>query len=951
MLPLKKLPIRVPLKAFHINRRLVQDSLVVGAALTIMVVLLDLAGALTPLERWLYDRRAYYCQFFSPPPTDTLVHLDVDDNTLDSVGAWPWQRSTLAEIFDEIALAGPKALAIDVLFPEPQKVELRKRPDGTLYEVDHDAALAASLQNLGSAIIAVDTPFNPPDPPLNKSLVEILSANAELPSSTATDLLKKRGFTQRDAADAVLRFYDVSRREGILDRILVELNNRPRSEDELRRTVLVTDPSPYAPLFDAQFRIATNIRAVRDILLPINPTFPPPYETSLSLTPIKPLTVATRRTATITYPRYSDGVVRSVPLFVASDGKMIPQLGLALACQMMGTKLQDIRYVGDSLVIPRAGKPDLKVPVRSLYSAEQRTQVPLLVDIPWFGGHRWEYMYDPKRMAPAQHLSLNVVWGIVEARRKIAQNIREIDAALLSLIPQLGKDELEKFQARKLAPDDFSSRKAIIEWVKGEIAPTVEDINVRAATRPSDLDPSEKIIMLGQASLDAAVKQVTALEHEVPMQRARLRAELNGRAAILGFIGTGLINDKVTTSLHSECPGVMIHGIIYSSLITGELWRALPGWLTPLSTLVLGAITATTAARFPPSRALLSAVLLAIIFLLINWLLLFDYGNMTLGAAAPLVAIGTVWSGCTLARLILERYERALITKKFRNYVDPKLVDYYLKHPEQVKFEGQTREMTVVFTDLGNFTALTAKLGEQTVPLLNDFLARMVPVIRSNNGYVNKFLGDGIMFFYGAPEPSPMHARDAIATVLQMQSVLAEFNQGLVESGLPPVTLRAGVSTGHMIVGDAGATDASDYTVLGDAVNYGARLESANKPFGTSTLISRRGVELGADGFLLRPVGKLAVVGRQEKEPEMTYEVLARKADASPRQMRQAALSQQAVDHFVAGMIKDCIATLDTMDAELGTSKYSAIYRAECQRLLKEGLPPDWDGEFILSQK
>src|SRR5213075_1857754 len=150
------------------------------------------------------------------------------------------------------------------------------------------------------------------------------------------------------------------------------------------------------------------------------------------------------------------------------------------------------------------------------------------------------------------------------------------------------------------------------------------------------------------------------------------------------------------------------------------------------------------------------------------------------------------------------------------------------------------------------FTKLTEKMGSETVQLLNALWSALVPVIRRNDALVNKFLGDGIMFFYGAPEQSPFHARDAVNTVLQVRKALAEFNEFSAAKNWPQLALRFGISTGKMIVGDTGEPEGgrTDYSVIGDYANLGARLESANKIIGTTTLMTDRTVELAGDGFL-----------------------------------------------------------------------------------------------------
>jgi adenylate cyclase len=303
----------------------------------------------------------------------------------------------------------------------------------------------------------------------------------------------------------------------------------------------------------------------------------------------------------------------------------------------------------------------------------------------------------------------------------------------------------------------------------------------------------------------------------------------------------------------------------------------------------------------------------------------------------------------TLLGFVTEVAERGRITKRFRAYVDPTLVNYVLENPDKPAFEGHEREMTVVFTDLKGFTALSEQLRGGIVKLLARYIELMVPVIRRNNGYVNKFIGDGILFFFGAPADNPNHAADALATLLEMDRALGPLNAELEAQDLPTLTMRAGVSTGTMFVGDAGPSFASDFTVLGDRVNLASRLESANKVTGTRNLITSRTIRLAGDGFLTRPVARLQVAGK--REPVVVHELLGRKADVDARTVRLADLSTRLFEAFKSGDFPTCRATADELRREFGAAaeKLATLYLERCATA---GAPDEqWDGHIALAEK
>jgi adenylate cyclase len=339
--------------------------------------------------------------------------------------------------------------------------------------------------------------------------------------------------------------------------------------------------------------------------------------------------------------------------------------------------------------------------------------------------------------------------------------------------------------------------------------------------------------------------------------------------------------------------------------------------------------------------------------------------SMVLGAAGyagvdPGVII-TALAMVVLAIGLAEDYhrsekERKHVTRRFESYVDPALVKYVIEHPQTTHIHGEVRELTVVFTDLEGFTALTERLREGAVTLLNEYLKLMVPLIRTHNGYRNKFLGDGMMFFYGAPEENLDHAIHAVATVLKMQETMVRFNELIAErrqnlgDDLPLLTMRTGVSSGQMIVGDAGPEEASDYTVLGDTVNLGARLESANKQLGTRILLSERTVQLlPPDLFLLRPIGRIQVVGLTRAV--MVYEPLAHVSTATDLQRRTADLHRQLVDCYVRSDFQGCLELANRSEQELGEKKLSALYRELCERHLRTPPGPHFTGQIVLNEK
>ena len=952
-----------------LSRRRSVDSVVVGCLLTLLVISFDSAGWLSQIEFPLYDLRAKAFQFFLPRPTDKLVHLDLDEGVLDAVAAsentgWPWPRDLLAEMVDEVALAKPKVLGLDITFPEPQPIELRpEQPPATQPAhgqpyagpsryVDRDAIFGESLKRLGVALIPVSLPFRPRAQPsdLQLALRAELARDLNAPQAVLVERLRARGVNPPDLAEQVTREYLAAWRVEMSGAIEREVRAAPIARELVKQRLLKLDHSDLVleGTFDELYDRALSASRIMQFSRPIPPGLPALFNTELELLPIPPIAAAARYSANVEYAPFPDGKVRAVPLFARHGDRMYPQMGLAMACAQLDVELQNLRFGGDSTVIvPTRDGREIVVPYRA-YRSAALGEIPTFIDIPWWGGSDWASMYDhPQHRVPVNHLSLVVLLDLVLTRRKIMINAESADAAMIYLLATVDQRAAERYAAGIPPKDDIAARQPVYEQA---IRAGRDTADLLHGLKADELDDDGRRFIAAYDSLPKLMAEFAPLQQRLRDGRADMAKRLGGKAVFVGWTATGADADFVPTSIHAKCPGVVLHGAIFNAIMTGELWRTLPQWVTFAITGFLGLCMTAAAAFLTPARALVVAFCLMLGYVLLNGILLFDYGNVILGAAGPLLCIAGVWQGCTLIRLIVERYHRSRIEGRFRSYVDPALVDYVVENPDQVKLEGQVREMTVCFTDLGNFTPLTEKLKEATVPLLNRIFGAMVPAIRNNGGYVNKFLGDGVMFFFGAPRENADHARDAMRTVLDIQAAMRAINAELSARGLPNITLRAGVNTGNMVVGDAGSEQASDYTVLGDDVNLAARMESANKQLGTTTLVAARTVELaGDDGLLLRPVGQICVVGRTQ--PVTAFEILATQADATERQRRLVELSRYMVDSFRDARLADCLRAAADLDREFGPSKLTKLYRDRCEHYQRQPDLKDFTCAITLAEK
>jgi adenylate cyclase len=237
------------------------------------------------------------------------------------------------------------------------------------------------------------------------------------------------------------------------------------------------------------------------------------------------------------------------------------------------------------------------------------------------------------------------------------------------------------------------------------------------------------------------------------------------------------------------------------------------------------------------------------------------------GTWLPLVppALGLAISavGGLAWQYFVEGRDKRQVTQLFSRYVSKDVFEQVLANPALAELGGRRRTMSVLFSDMRGFTAMTEKGDPEALVLqLNEYFSRMVEVVFAHQGTVDKFVGDMVMALFGAPLDDPDHADHAVATAVEMVRALDVLNARWVAEGRPALGIGIGVNSGEMIAGNIGSTAIRSYTVIGDAVNLGARLESLNKEHGTTIIISAATVSLLKTTPPLRPLGSVVVKGK-----------------------------------------------------------------------------------------
>jgi adenylate cyclase len=350
---------------------------------------------------------------------------------------------------------------------------------------------------------------------------------------------------------------------------------------------------------------------------------------------------------------------------------------------------------------------------------------------------------------------------------------------------------------------------------------------------------------------------------------------------------------------------------------------------------------------------LLSGVLVVLALVSLWWLayVLFTHNNYVMAVTGPSLAIVLGFVGATAYNYVTERRQKVLIKGMFSQYVNPAFVEELVAHPEKLRLGGERKELTVLFSDIAGFTTIAERMSpENLVALLNDYLSIMTDIVFATGGTLDKYEGDAIMAFWGAPIPQEDHALRACRAALEMQKAIIRIRDRWEGEGKPSISVRIGLSTGEMVVGNMGGSRKFDYTVIGDSVNLGSRLEGANKEYGTSIMMSQKTYERVKNLVIARELDLLVVKGKTE--PIAVYELVGLANDAISAEYHDFLNHynlglqhyrnrrwREAIEHFQHAL-------------KIAPDDYpSQMYISRIRAYEESPPPPEWNGVFVLKTK
>jgi adenylate cyclase len=341
------------------------------------------------------------------------------------------------------------------------------------------------------------------------------------------------------------------------------------------------------------------------------------------------------------------------------------------------------------------------------------------------------------------------------------------------------------------------------------------------------------------------------------------------RIVVVGATASGTF-DVFPVPFPGSTPGSHIHASAIDALLEGRTIGPASAGTATAGTLIVALAVGLTGAFVAPwiLAVIATAIGLLVVWFSVGWFA----GGVWTPLVQPLLAIGLAFVGQLAWQYFVEGREKRQVKKLFSRYVPKDVYDQLMADPNRAALGGRRRTMTVLFSDVRGFTAMSEKATpEEVVSQLNEYFSRMVQVLFDHRGTLDKFVGDMVMGLFGAPLDDPDHAEHAVQTAIAMSKALDELNREWSAAGRPVLDIGIGISTGEMVAGNIGSEAIMSYTVIGDRVNLGARLESLNKDYGTRIIISETTREALKGRYDIHPLGEVVVKGKSR--PVAIYEV------------------------------------------------------------------------------
>jgi len=881
-----------------------------------VAVLLCSLLLLTSLDNRIFD--LFLRAIPSLTETDKVIIVTVDDKAMENVGLFPWPRDVLADAIIFLREMGARSVVFDLnhLDRSPASVDMRFMNEDLPVILNSsftgvDEATKQVLEAIASgAVPRSEVPFY---------MDELLQYNQSM-WNTVNDSV---GHIARDIdeyfASALQMFGDAY------------LTLTMLSKTDLLDHSKEFDMTAFNPDWLRENTALKNITAIQDSRTP----------TAIGIIPtISILLQSARGAGFVNASPDADGIRRRVHLVKKFEDAYYGQLAFTPLLSVLGNPQIEI---SDTAIVLRGATIDNKTQDIRIPRAQDGS---MLLHWPQkqFNQYNqissWELIRNSsqeytllKNLTSMEDSGFLAVWGSEPAPTTLYGKAKSMKQLLKNA--QAQEYDLTFDSYIELRTNFFNSVHSFLD-------PQYEELLL--ATVPEDQVTTREFVT---DFFEVTRRQFT----ELIENRERVTGKVDDAFAIIGVDATSMTDQGMIT-FQERFPNVGLHAVVANMILSSDFLVDTHPGVSILIALVLSFALGLIIKRFDTRKSLIisaGTMVTSLMLLLVAFILTRRY----IGVAVPFSSMTlSVLTLSTISFLDTVR-EKSFLRSAFSRYLSPAVINEIIADPSKLNLGGEQREMTALFTDIRGFSTIAESLNPtELVQLLNMYLTEMSNIILSNLGTIDKYEGDAIIAFFGAPISMADHATHACRTAVQMKRAEKELNRRFMAEGITPTELftRIGINTGDMVVGNMGTPNKMDYTIMGNSVNLAARLEGVNKQYNTGGIViseftrSQIGEEL-----LVRTLDRIRVVGIAR--PIRIFELLEIRSDASSKELELVAQWNLALeifekqDYVKAGRLFAQFASENPSD---GVVK---LYLSRCDQFTNKQPDQDWDGVFNLTQK
>jgi len=426
---------------------------------------------------------------------------------------------------------------------------------------------------------------------------------------------------------------------------------------------------------------------------------------------------------------------------------------------------------------------------------------------------------------------------------------------------------------------------------------------------------------------------------------------LQNSFCVIGSDATSMTDNGLIT-FQENYPNVGTYAVAANMMLANEFLSDTPMFIPAIIALLYSLLIGFLLSRLDTYLSIITGVS-GLLLLSGVFAVFFMISKIYIGFAVPLAATSLTFISMMVIKFLTASREKAFLHSAFSRYLAPEVITELINDPDKLNLGGEKREMTAIFTDIQGFSTISEKLDPvHLVQLLNRYLTTMSNIIMENLGTIDKYEGDAIIAFFGAPIFRENHSALACRSALAMKFAEKELNKIVLEENLSPspIFTRIGINTGEMVVGNMGAENKMDYTIMGNAVNLAARLEGVNKQYHTGgILISEYTREKLGDEFLLRRLDRVRVVGINT--PLRLYELLAVMETATGAEQNNVEQWEKAIDLYEQRQFKEAGKIFASLKERNPNDKVAELYAERCVKYETAPPPEQWDAVNNLTEK